>query len=91
MAKRTCSLCGLPSGPCERELRPYGRGGADVCAGCVLGDPERETEAQRQLAKRMLGTRPLLLDPHEEVGPRPMTEREECETAAVVRAVEGKD
>ena len=91
MAHRTCSLCGLPGGPSERELRPYGRGGADVCAGCVLGDPDRESEARRQLATRMLDTRPLLLDPREQVGPRPVTEREEREIAAALRAAERKD
>lgn len=31
----------------ERELRPYGPGGASICFPCMKSDPEREREAER--------------------------------------------
>ena len=44
-----------PPAPCEEcgavaELRPYGKGGANVCHPCAMKDP---WEAQRQMAKRI--------------------------------------
>jgi hypothetical protein len=65
--------CKRPGGTGPRELRPYGPGGQDVCAECTLcGPPEREREAKRQLTKALSRPGPLLLDPSEEVGPRPL-------------------
>lgn len=47
-----CSICGQAGERTgKRELRPYGVGGALVCAGCVLGDSEREAEARRRLER----------------------------------------
>lgn len=72
MKERTCMYCDQPGGVGKRELRPYGPGGKDVCAGCVFdGPPEREVMARGELAKRLLTSDPLLLDPEEQVGPRP--------------------
>lgn len=76
---RTCYHCGLPGGTGKRELRPYGPGGVDVCAECVLGDkahPERENVAKQEPAKRFLHTGPLILDPSEQSGPRRASEHE---------------
>jgi hypothetical protein len=71
--KRKCIHCGQPGGVGPRELRPYGPGGADVCAECVFnGPPERLTEAQASLSKRLRHPGPLLLDPEEQAGPRPL-------------------
>lgn len=64
--------CNRPGGVGDRELRPYGPGGRDVCAGCVFdGPPEREEEARQQLGARLLTGEPLILDPSEQIGPRP--------------------
>ena len=37
-----CCYCG----PTEKELRPYGPGGASVCFPCAMATPEREATAQ---------------------------------------------
>lgn len=53
-----CYLCGRPPGVGKRECRPYGPGGALLCAGCMFGDddtppdPEVQAEASRQFAAR---------------------------------------
>lgn len=74
---RTCMHCKRPGGTGARELRPYGPGGQDVCAECVLdGPPEREQEAKKHLAARLLHPGPSLLDAEEEVGPRPFAPSE---------------
>jgi hypothetical protein len=69
---RYCMYCLRLGGIGKRELRPYGPGGRDVCAGCVFdGPPERLKEAEAQLGARLLTSEPLLLDVTEQVGPRP--------------------
>ncbi len=71
--KRTCMHCGEEGGIGDRELRPYGPGGRDVCAGCVFNGPaDRLKQAEEELGKRLMGTGPLILDNREQVGPRPM-------------------
>ena len=78
--ERYCMHCLQRGGPGPRELRPYGPGGRDVCAQCVLhGPPERQQEAKRQLNARMLTSKPLLLDEREQAGPRPLTDSEIAE------------
>ena len=80
---RRCHRCGRPGGPGKRELRPYGPGGQDVCAGCVFGEngsgPNADAlaEATRQLGTRFYHPGTLLLDGSEQVGPRPMTEADD--------------
>ena len=37
-----CYYCG----PTDRELRPYGPGGLNVCFPCAMATPEREAAAQ---------------------------------------------
>lgn len=70
---RRCMHCKKPGGKGPRELRPYGPGGQDVCAECVLnGPPEREREARRQLARKVARPGVLLLDHREQRGPRPL-------------------
>lgn len=95
--KRTCMHCGRPGGVGDRELRPYGPGGRDVCAGCVFdGPPERLKQAEQEMSKRLFTSEPLLLDEREQVGPRPMTEAEkrtlerDIEAAAKKRKRGGK-
>ena len=39
---RTCCYCGSH----ERELRPYGPGGADLCFPCMKATPGREEQAK---------------------------------------------
>ena len=69
---RTCMYCGRPGGIGKRELRPYGPGGRDVCAGCVFdGPPERMKQAELELGQRLMTSEPLILDAREQVGPRP--------------------
>lgn len=41
--QRVCHYCGST----DRELRPYGPGGAFVCFPCVTATPEREQAAAR--------------------------------------------
>lgn len=76
---RACYYCGLPGGTGKRELRPYGPAGSDVCAECVLGSgapPEREKAAREELGRRFLCSQPMILNPSEQSGPRPVTDRE---------------
>lgn len=40
--EHACHYCG----PTDRELRPYGPGGASVCHPCAHATPEREAEAK---------------------------------------------
>ena len=73
MSERSCVYCGQPGGKGPRELRPYGPDGNDVCAECVFnGPPERLKEAERHLGKCLLHPGTLLLDPKEQIGPRPV-------------------
>lgn len=72
---RICHYCKQPGGKGDRSLRPYGPGGADVCAGCVLGEgapPERKDVARKALDRQLFPHEPLLLDAREQVGPRPL-------------------
>lgn len=39
----TCHYCG----PTDRELRPYGPGGATICHPCMKADPDRERAASQ--------------------------------------------
>ena len=43
-----CSTCGE-----EKECRPYGVGGAQVCFGCAMATPESKLEAERQFARKL--------------------------------------
>jgi len=65
MDKRTCMYCGK-----AKDLRPYGRGGKDICFDCMVADPEREAEAKRMLFAQLNATGPLVLEPG--VGPVPI-------------------
>jgi hypothetical protein len=42
MTDRKCHFCGTT----EKELRPYGPGGSDVCFPCATETPAREAAAQ---------------------------------------------
>lgn len=50
--KRKCSCCGQLEGPGKREIRPYGKDGADICFECMTSSTENEQEARKQFAKR---------------------------------------
>ena len=83
---RKCMHCDKPGGVGKRELRPYGPGGRDVCAGCVFdGPPERLKQAEQEIGKRLLTAEPLLLDEREQVGPRPMTPAEKTRFGHVIK------
>jgi hypothetical protein len=41
---RSCHYCG----PTEKELRPYGPDGSDICYSCMKESPEREQEASQR-------------------------------------------
>lgn len=72
---RKCYHCGQPGGKGPRELRPYGPGGSDVCAECVLGRDApagRRRQAERSLGRQLAQRGPLVLDSREQVGPRPI-------------------
>lgn len=75
-SERTCIHCKRPGGKGPRELRPYGPGGADVCAECTFnGPPARLKEAEQQLGMRLMHPGTLLLDPEEQIGPRPLKKK----------------
>lgn len=65
-----CFYCGDENA----ELRPYGPGGANVCAPCVMGTdapPERRAQAERQFAAALASAGPVaVLGAH---GPRAAT------------------
>ena len=74
--KRTCSCCGQLEGTGKREIRPYGKDGADICFECMTSDPEKEMEARKQFARKddaaIRLTRSSLLTPE---GPVPFIGR----------------
>lgn len=41
-----CCVCGL-----QDDCRPYGKDGTAICFPCMKATPEREAEAQKQLAQ----------------------------------------
>lgn len=47
----TCHWCG----PTERELRPYGPGGSDICYPCMMADPAREKAASQNFGALLEG------------------------------------
>ena len=59
VGNRKCCKCGRLNGKGKRELRPYGPGGKDVCAGCVFGEEDHQAnkellaEAERQFGKHL--------------------------------------
>jgi hypothetical protein len=75
---RKCHYCKRPGGKGPRELRPYGPGGADVCAECAIGvnaTPERTRTAEKMFREKLSQKGPLVLDSRERVGPRRMGKR----------------
>lgn len=59
MSARVCIYCGKPNGPGVRELRPYGPGGSDVCAGCIVGEGgQREKAAKKEFARQLRESTP---------------------------------
>lgn len=77
MIDRKCFYCKQSGGKGPRELRPYGPGGSDVCAECVLGEKapdklKRMADAESAFSKQLATKGPLVLDSREQVGPRPI-------------------
>lgn len=69
MAKRSCCHCKRT----DRELRPYGPGGADICFPCMKEDPAREKTAKAELGKAFEAAGPVaVLTPR---GPKPFKGR----------------
>lgn len=52
MSMKKCIYCNL-----DKDCRPYGPNGSELCFSCMMEKPERETEAKRQLL--------LLLESHD--------------------------
>jgi len=71
-----CHWCG----PTDRELRPYGPGGAEVCLPCTEADPERERAAHAAFDALMAGAEAIsptgVIAIGESTGPRPFDPRE---------------
>ncbi len=42
-----CPVCHRPE-----ELRPYGKGGSNICFDCAMATPEAKAEAERQVNRR---------------------------------------
>lgn len=49
----TCYKCHQPNGKGPRELRPYGPGGAWLCAECMFSDPKEEEGARQRFAAQL--------------------------------------
>ena len=49
-----CHYCG----PTDRELRPYGPNGANVCFPCAMATPEREKETENQFVSQIVAAGP---------------------------------
>lgn len=64
-----CRYCGK-----EKDLRPYGPGGAQVCFKCAMETPERKktTEDQFKAALEADGPVELFIDGENGKGPRPV-------------------
>lgn len=68
----------------DKELRPYGPGGASVCFDCMTATPEREAQAQAAFgvqleAAEIVGGGISIIGDSAENGPRPATESEQQE------------
>ena len=72
----SCHYCG----PTDRELRPYGPGGSDVCFPCATATPEREAAAQSAFGALLDGAEAIsatgVVAIGEQSGPRPFDPRE---------------
>jgi hypothetical protein len=80
---RTCYACGCAGGVGNRELRPYGPGGRDVCAGCVFGEDDGPADqaklaaAEQRLALQLgMAGDVAVIDAREQAGPRAATDEE---------------
>jgi hypothetical protein len=71
---KRCYVCKREDGADDREIRPYGEDGQDICFGCMTSDPARETEGHRQIQKHLAAKGPLLIDANGP--PRPLTRNE---------------
>lgn len=72
---KRCHYCG----PTDRELRPYGPGGSDVCFPCATATPEREEQMAAAFgalldANSRIGSGAVVIG--DESGPRPFDIRE---------------
>lgn len=76
MADATCFYCG----PTDRELRPYGPGGATICFPCMKASPEREAAAGRVFGALLDANDAIspsgIVAIGESSGPRPFDPRE---------------
>lgn len=80
MPARTCHYCGSS----EKELRPYGPGGADVCFACAMETPEREKQTEGSFGA-LLGSAAAVSDVvaiGDSGGPRSV-DREDVEQAMI--------
>lgn len=75
-AKETCHYCGTS----EKDLRPYGPGGAWVCFPCAMATPEREAQAEAAFGALLEGAEAIsptgIVAIGEQSGPRPFDLRE---------------
>lgn len=55
----------------DQECRPYGERGQMICFECMMADPAREAEAERQFAMQLQAAGPVVMI-GEEVGPYPI-------------------
>ena len=74
--KDTCHYCKTD----EKDLRPYGPGGAWVCYDCAMATPERESQAQAAFgglfeASEAISTTGIVAI-GEQSGPRPFNPKE---------------
>lgn len=72
----SCYYCG----PTDRELRPYGPGGSDVCFPCATATPERDAAAKAAFGALLDGAEAIsttgVVAIGEQSGPRPFDPRE---------------
>ncbi|WKK11951.1 hypothetical protein QYN14_25730 [Rhodococcus ruber] len=73
---RACHYCEST----EKDLRPYGPGGAWVCFPCAMATPEREAQAEAAFGALLDGAEAIspagIVAIGEQSGPRPFDPRE---------------
>lgn len=70
MEERRCYKCGAT----DKDLRPYGENGQDVCFSCAMGTPEDQRIAEQQFGVQFRAAGPQALVGLN-IGPVPASEK----------------
>lgn len=53
VSESRCCVCDEQDGAGDRETRPYGPNGADICFGCANATPDAQKQAQQQFSTKL--------------------------------------